>query len=39
MKLAEFVLSVHLDDPAVNIPEQIEGFPVKRIVGGGFGKF
>jgi hypothetical protein len=33
-----YVLAVHLDDPAVKIPEQIEGLPVKRVVGGAFRK-
>ena len=33
-----YLLAVHLDDPQASIPDQIEGFPVKRIVGGPFRK-
>jgi S1-C subfamily serine protease len=38
-KSGGYVLVVHLDDPQVPIPDQIEGLPVKRVVGGAFRKF
>jgi hypothetical protein len=33
-----YVLVVHVEDPQASIPDQIEGFHVKRLAGGSFRK-